>query len=115
MRKAIICSGILLCLLNIAIGLIVSAFGALNIVVSPLVIAFTCLLMLAVGSWINLKDAYRVSLSLLVAIIGVVQYLLSVFMPSHASDNWGFIGILLLIGVEVVLIIAANSISNKIQ
>lgn len=113
--KAIIYSGIFLCLLNLAIGLIVSSFGALNLVVSTLIIALTAVLMLAVSKWIALKDAFRVSLSFIIPVIGVVQYLLSVFMPSQASDNWFLIGILLFVTIEGVLIIGANTVSNKIQ
>ncbi len=115
MNKAIILSGVLLSLLNILVGLIVTTFRPFNVAISTLVIISTTVMRLAVGKWIRMKDAFKVSLSLIIPAIGILQYLLAVFMPSHTEDNWCLAAILLLVAAEAILVFTSNNISNKIQ
>ncbi len=96
-------------------GLIVTAFGWFNIIISTLIIVLTTIILLAVFNLMNLKDGYKVSLSFIIPILGVIEYVLSVFMPNRMSDNWCLILIILLFLAEVVIVSVAQTVSNKIR
>ncbi len=113
MNKAIIATGVLFGVVNLLIGLIVTAYGSVNIAVTTVVIALTTVLLLAVNSRMRLSAGYRVSLGLIIPVIGVVQYFMGIFMPSRFFDNWALIALIITVAFEAVLLIAANSASNK--
>ncbi len=113
MNKAIIATGVLFGVVNLLIGLIVTAYGSANIAVTTAVIALTTVLLWAVNSRMRLSAGYRVSLGLTVPVIGAVQYFMGLFMPDRFSDNWVLIALIITVAFEAVLLIAANSVSNK--
>lgn len=115
MNKAIITISSVLVAVNLLCGLIVTAFGWFNIIISTLIIVLTTILLLAVFNLMNLKDGYKVSLSFIIPILGVIEYVLSVFMPNRMSDNWCLILIILLFLAEVVIVSVAQTVSNKIR
>lgn len=113
MNKAIIATGVLFGVVNLLIGLIVTAYGSANIAVTTAVIALTTVLLWAVNARMRLSSGYRVSLCLTVPVIGAVQYFMGLFMPSRFSDNWVLTALIISVAFEAVLLIAANSASNK--
>lgn len=115
MKKSIIIVGSILCIINLLLGLIISAYGGVNLIVTTAIIILTITILLGVNDTVSLKDGYKVCLNVIVPIIGTIQYLIGIFMPSQFSDNWGLITILVLIAIEVILLVAANSISTKIR
>jgi len=115
MNKAIISIGAIFAVVNLLIGLIVSAYSGVNITVSTVIIVITTLILLAVNNRITLKDGFKVSLNFIIPTIGLIEYLLAVFMPSKFTDNWCLISVIILFVVEAVLLIAAHSVSTKIN
>lgn len=115
MKKSIIVIGSILFIINLLLGLIISAYGCVNLFVSTAIILLTTIILLVVNDYMRLKDGYKVSLNVIIPIIGTVQFLIGIFMPRQFSDNWGLIAILILTAFEVILLIAANSISTKIS
>lgn len=115
MRKIIILAGTILILINLVLGLIISAYDSFNLTVSTTVIVLTVIALLAINGRVKLKDGFKVSLNIIIPIIGIIQYLFALFMPNHFNDNWGLITIILLVVTEVILLISANSISTKIR
>ena len=115
MKKPIIISATILCAVNLLLGLIISAYGCLNIAISTIIIILTAIILLAVNRIVPLKDGYKVSLNIIFPAIGFIQYLLAVFMPNRFSDNWGLIAIIILVAIETILLVVANSISTKIK
>lgn len=115
MNKAIIIISSILVAVNLLCGLIVTAFGWFNVFISTLIIVLTTILFLAVFNRMNLKDGYKVSLSFIIPILGVLEYFLSVFMPNRVSDNWCLILIILLFLAEVVIVSVSQTVSNKIR
>ena len=112
MNKAIIATGVLFGVVNLLIGLIVTAYGRAN---TTAVIALTTVLLWAVNSRMRLSSGYRVSLCLTVPVIGAVQYFMGLFMPSRLSDNRVLTALIITVAFEAVLLIAANSVSNKVR
>lgn len=113
MKQSIILIGSILVIVNLLLGLIISAYGCINLVASTVILVLTAVVLLLVNGRMSLKDGYVVSLNILIPIIGLIQYLIAIFMPSRFSDNWGLITLLGLIAIEAILLVATSSISKK--
>lgn len=112
MNKIIIYVSLTILAANILLGTILSCFDTLNVVLSSCVIVITALLLYMI-SVITLKDAFKVSLTLLFSLIGFVEYLLAVFAPSHVKDNFSLIIVIVLAALQVSLLVITNVVSNK--
>ena len=115
MKKSIILIGAILAVVNLLLGLIISTYDYFNLAISTIVIVLTAIILLAINVRLRLKDGYKVSLNIIIPIIGIAQYLFALFMPNHITDNWEFIAIILFSVIEVILCIAANSVSTIIK
>lgn len=115
MKRSIFLIGSILVIVNLLLGLIISAYGCVNLIASTVILVLTAVFLLLVNERMSLKDGYVVSLNILIPIIGLIQYLIAVFMPSRFSNNWGLITLLVLIAIEAILLVATNSISTKIR
>jgi hypothetical protein len=113
MKQSIILIGSILVIVNLLLGLIISAYGCVNLVASTVILVLTAVVLLLVNGRMSLKDGYVVSLNILIPIIGLIQYIIAVFMPNRFSNNWGMIALLVLIAIEAILLVATNSISKK--
>lgn len=112
MKKAIIITSAILLALNFIVGLVLSSYDWFNVTVSSGVIILTVFLCL-LADRTTIKDGFKVSLLVLFSIIGLIQYVLAVFMPSAFTDNWIFIAIVILIGIEAIFLTCANIVSKK--
>lgn len=115
MKRSIFLIGSILVIVNLLLGLIISAYGCVNLVASTVILVLTAVVLLLINGRMSLKDGYVVSLNILIPIIGLIQYLIAIFMPSRFSDNWGLIMLLVLTVIEAVILVAAKSISTKIR
>lgn len=114
MNKILIYISLAILVANILFGAILSCFDTFNVVLSSCVIAITALLLYLI-SVITMKDAFKVSLSLIFSLIGFIEYLLAVFAPSHFKDNWCLIIVIFLAVLQTALLITTNVVSNKIK
>ncbi len=112
MKKIILLSGLVLLLMNLLFGLIISFFDGFNVMISSIVIVITTLLLYLI-TIIQLKDGYKISLSLLFLITGVIEYALSLFAPCQIVNNWWLIIIILVITLEVIILVVTNTITKK--
>ena len=99
---------------NILFGAILSCYDGFNVVVSSGVIFLTALTLYIVNS-IRLKDAFKVSLTLLFALSGAIEFFISLFIPSNFSDNWGMIVIITLLVLQGLILLLVNTVSTKIE
>ena len=113
MTKAISYTSAILLVVNLLFGFILSSYEWINVAISSSTIVITMLLCI-LGNQSIIKDGFKVALILLFAIIGLLEYLIAVIMPSRFADNWCLIVIFLLLGLEVFLLIVANITSTKI-
>lgn len=114
MKQTIFIIGIILCVLNLLIGLILSAYGWQNVVCSTMAIIATTIFFL-LGTSTSVKDGFKLGLILLFSVVGLIQFLLAAFMPSTFIDNWCLIAILLLLVIEVVILIITQKVSTAIR
>ncbi|MBQ0153867.1 MAG: hypothetical protein KBS70_03675 [Bacteroidales bacterium] len=114
MKHLTLIIGVLLLVLNFVIGLIVSAYDTFNMSVNSGVILITTIFIWLLYK-MALRDAYRISLTLLFVVIGIIQFVIGCFMPQQFHDNWVLLIEILCFGFEVLMIIVTNFISNKIK
>jgi len=114
MKKIVILSSIVLLIANLLFGLILSFYGGYNVAMSSLVILGTGTLLYLTHT-INLKDGYKVSLTILFAIAGCFEFFLSLIAPNRFTDNWWLIIVILLMVFEAIMLIVTSAISNKIK
>lgn len=115
MKKIIILLSVILLVANILFGTILTCYNGFNVVVGSMVVLFTTAMLYVVNSIITLKDAFKVSLSILFTLGGLVEFAISLFMPSRFSDNWGVIVIITLLALQGLIILLANIVSTKIR
>ena len=82
------------------------AFSSTVIVVTGILLYITAI--------INLKDGYKVSLMILFAIAGALEFILSLIAPNRIIDNWWLI-LVVLMSIEVIVLILTNTVSNRIK
>ena len=114
MKRIIILSSAVLLVANLLLGLMLSFYGGYNVAMSSFVIVGTGVLLYLIHT-LNLKDAYKISLTLLFAIAGCLEFLLSLISPNRFTDNWWLIIVILLMAFEAIMLIVTSTISNKIK
>ena len=97
---------------NILFGAMLSFYNSYNVIFSSVAIIATGIL-LYLTDIIHLKDGYKVSLMVLFAIVGVMEFILSLIAPNRMIDNWWFVIVVILIALEVILLIITNTVTNK--
>lgn len=111
MKKGLLIFGIILLISNILIGLIVSSYETFNVCLTSVVIIATTLLL----GWLsssNLKDAFKISLTVLFSFLGLVEFVLGLVAPSQFEDNWYLVVIIVLIIIESLFVIS-SSLASK--
>ena len=114
MNKVILSVASVVIVLNLIVGAIISSYTAFNIAASTIAVVATVVLCLLVSNS-SIKDGFKVSLYLLFAIAGAIEFLVAAFMPSHFTDNWWLIAIFVLLALEVTMLIGAAVTSQKIS
>lgn len=112
MKKVILFSSAALLVVNILAGLILSAYESFNKVATSAIILITTGLLYAT-TVIRLKDAFRVSLCMIFAFVGLILFLLMLFSPHQIQDNWTVIVALVLIIIEIIVLYLAHWVSKK--
>lgn len=111
MKKGLLIFGIILLISNILIGLIVSSYETFNVCLTSVVIVATTLLL----GWLsssNLKDAFKISLTVLFSFLGLVEFVLGLVAPSQFEDNWYLVVIIVLIIIESLFVISSSMASK---
>ena len=114
MKKTILIFGGLALVVNILLGLLLSKYSYFNMGVNCGVIVMNTALLYGLYQF-NMRDAFRISLSFLFGIVGVIEVLLGCFMPQYAEDNGCLIAIIVLLFIEIAIFVITNLISNQIK
>lgn len=114
MKQAILTIGGIFLLANIAFGLVLSSFETFNVVFSSGAIVITTIILLIVD-WIKMKDAFKVSLFLINALCGLIEYIIGLFVKQDMQNNWFYVLLILLLAFQLLLLSATNITSKKIS
>ena len=113
MKKTIII-GCCLLITNILTGMLLSKYALFNMCLNSTVIIITTVL-IALLDKINLSTAYKISMSFVFGFLGIVEYMCGFFSKSTITDNWVIIIDLILLVIQVLILIVANTVSSKVN
>ena len=114
MKRTIFILGGLAFIVNVLFGLLLSGYSYFYIGVNCGVIVLNTALLYFLYQF-NMRDAFRIALSFLFVIIGLIELILGCFMQQHLQDNACLIAILILLFAEISLFVIVNILSNKIK
>ena len=114
MKRIILILGGLALIVNVLFGLLLSGYSYFNMGVNCGVIALNTALLFCLYQF-NLRDAFRISLSFLFVIIGLIELILGCFMQQQLQDNACLIAILILLFAEISLFVIINTLSSKVK
>ena len=111
MKRLIILTTIILLIVNGLIGFIITAYQPTNVYLNSAVILLNGILLWLVSST-QLKDAFKISLTSLFAIVGGLEYVLGFFAPAGWSNNWFVILVIAIIAIEVIFVLITNYVTT---
>jgi len=106
MRSLSIIVSILLIIVNVLVGLIVTAYLLENVVMSSFVLVANALLLWVVGNS-NMKDAFKVSFYIIFPFLCLLEFILAVLAPAKLENNLHLVGIIACVALQAILIFAA--------
>lgn len=112
MKKLIILTTIILIVVNVLIGSIVTSYQLVNVCLNSLVILFNGII-LCIIACAKLKDSFKISLTSLFVIIGIIEYCLGFFAPNVWSNNWFAIILILSIAIEIIIVLLTRYVTTK--
>lgn len=111
MKNLILIIGFICFFANLLLGLIISSYAPFNLGLNTFVIlANTGLLYLLASS--PVKDGFKVSLSMLFPMCGLIEYILGLFAPDTVENNWYLILTIILLFIESILYAIVYSVSH---
>ncbi len=114
MRLLIIIISSILILFNVLAGIILKEYLLENYIASSCIILINAILLLLVSNS-EMKDAFKVSYSLLFPFLGLVEFILAVLAPNTWEDNIYFVCIMGIMVSQLIMFFAANKITKYNQ
>lgn len=111
MKNLILILGIICFIANAIIGMVITSYAAFNVMVTSIVIAVNTFIMYGIVTS-SVKDGFKISLTLLLPIIALIELILGVIAPEGIENNWYVIILTLLLAGEAILYATAYGISN---
>lgn len=112
MKRLIILTTIILLVVNGLLSLILTTYQSTNLYLNSAVILFSGIILWGVSST-HLKDAFKVSLTSLFAIIGGIEYILGFFAPTEWNNNWFAVLVISILAIEIIIVLLTNYVTNK--
>ena len=101
MKSTILIIGGLLIVVNILFGLMLTVYAPFNMWMNTAIIAVTTALMFIVNA-LQIKDAFKVALTIFLPISGLVKLILCFFSPERLVDNWCVIVLVIITVIETI-------------
>lgn len=111
MKSTILSIGGILIAVNLLFGLLLSAYAPFNMWFNTIVIAVTTIMLFLIQV-ISLKDAFKVSLTILLPISFFIKLVMGCLSPERIEDNWCVIVCLLITLVEALIIMVVSRTSK---
>lgn len=114
MKAIIFIIGLFALIMNFVIGVIFPSYNQFNMYLISAIIGVQTLLLLAV-LMINLKDAFRISLSYIYSIIYITMLILGFITAPRFENNILLLLMFATVLVEILIIIIANYTTKAIK
>jgi hypothetical protein len=106
--------GLIALVANILLGAVISSYSIFNIVLNSTIIVFNALFVYLINVT-ELKDAFKISLSLFFSLLGITEYVLGFFSSQQLANNWYLIFIIIAIAFEAILLVITNITTKIVQ
>lgn len=111
MKKVIFIVASLMILMNVILSLVIEAYSSMAMLQGCAVVVASAVIMMLVQC-LKLSDAYRYSLNTLFSIATIGEWITAFFAPNELVNNWFVIVALVILVLEILLLVASNSITN---
>lgn len=112
MKQVIVFIGGILLLLNILIGYF--NYDKFNLLLSVGTIVWTTMLLCFTNNK-GIKDGFKVSLTLLFMLFGIIEFVLAIFTAKELENNPMLVFLIILFTIQVILLFVINTASRKIK
>lgn len=112
MKKLIIISGLVVLLLNALCGLVFSNYEVGNVVATSIVVFMNTILLYSLHI-VTMKDAFKMSFSIIFIILGFLLFIFGLFAPRQFENNWFFLLCIITYAIEILFILTTNHISKQ--
>jgi hypothetical protein len=106
MKNLLLIAGVILIVFNTLIGLMISKYAPFNYLMVDLSILISTVLIYLFSNT-NISDAYKIGLTVLFAITGLIKVVCSIVAPQHFKDNFLIVVVLGIISFEVLCLMSA--------
>ena len=111
MKNIYLVIGSVVIFINSIIGLIFTSYSTFNWVTSDIIIIInTFLLHSLVNS--RLSDGFKVSLSFIYPILGLIEFAFSVNLENKLENNFLLACLIVFLSIQIILLIIANSLKT---
>lgn len=111
MKNLTLVIGGIIMLLNVVVGMIISAYKPFNIGLNSAVIIVNTLMLYSLGV-IQIKDGFKISLSFLFLIAAAIEFILALFVPETFENNLALTILILLFAGQIILYAIAYFVSK---
>jgi len=112
MKNSILFIGLVLILINTALGFIISGYKPFNMTMVD--ISLLCTIAAIYGSSVSkMADGFKIGFTLLFSITGLIRLGCSLIASSEIINNGAFIAFIALLAFETVCIIIGIALKNK--
>ena len=113
MKKTILLLGGLTLVLNLLLGLLLSAYDNLNMGVNCGVILANTAMLWALFQ-MDIRDAFRIAFSFIFSFVALVEICLGSFMPNKIQDNACLITLVIFLFIKLSIVVIIKITSDKI-
>ena len=110
MKSICLFLGGILIAMNLLFGLLLSSYSIFNMWLNTSILAITAAFVLVIHS-IRLREAIKISFTILLSVSGFIKLLLGFIAPEHIEDNWCVIGCIILTAIEIIMILSYHKMS----
>lgn len=111
MKKVILIVAGSMVLMNVILSLLIDAYTSVAMIQGCMAVLISAVILMFVQC-LKLSDAYRYSLNTLFTIVSVGEWITAFFAPNELINNWFLMVALVILVLEVLLLVASNSITN---
>lgn len=105
---------LMLLVTNVLAGLIFKGYEWQNVGFSSIVLIANFLFVILLQT-INLKDAFKITLSFFLPFMGIIELILAILAPVEFYDNVYLMGIIGLIVFQIFVFLVINVVSQKVD
>jgi len=112
MSKIILLLGTLFIIVNTIIGLLLSNYLPFNWISVDIVLLINTILLYQISSNSIISDGYKISLSLIFPLLGLISIILAILSTEKYKDNYYLIGFISILAIEIILFLLAKNIKS---